>query len=93
MVGADGIHSAVRAKLLGRAAGDFYRQHGGECWCQLTIYLGELAIPKAAGLVGSGKHFVHYLVSGGRYMNCVCVVETDTWQAELADGAGALLLN
>jgi salicylate hydroxylase len=31
---------------------------------------------------GPGKHFVHYYVRGGDYVNCVCVVEKSGWQVE-----------
>ncbi|GIS19642.1 MAG: hypothetical protein CM15mP120_15580 [Pseudomonadota bacterium] len=34
------------------------------------------------GMVGAGKHFVHYYVRGGDYVNCVCVVEKSGWQVE-----------
>lgn len=82
MVGADGIHSAVRAKLWGEQPATFTGNMAWRMLVPIDNLPKELAIPKATVWWGPGKHFVHYLVSGGRYMNCVCVVETDTWQAE-----------
>lgn len=82
LVGADGIHSNLRAKLWGQQQADFT---GNMAWRMVVPIQGlprEMAAPKATVWWGPGKHFVHYLVSGGRYMNCVCVVETDTWHAE-----------
>jgi salicylate hydroxylase len=82
LIGADGIHSIVRTKLWGDQPADFT---GNMAWRMLVPIDGlseELATPRATVWWGPGKHFVHYLVSGGRYMNCVCVVETDTWHSE-----------
>lgn len=90
MVGADGIHSLVRAKLWGEQQADFT---GNMAWRMLVPIEGlpsEMAVPKTSVWWGPGKHFVHYLVSGGRYMNCVCVVETDTWHAESWTESGSV---
>lgn len=90
MVGADGIHSVVRAKLWGEQQPDFT---GNMAWRMLVPIDGlpkEMVVPKTTVWWGPGKHFVHYLVSGGRYMNCVCVVETNTWHAESWTEAGSV---
>lgn len=90
MVGADGIHSVVRAKLWGEQQADFT---GNMAWRMLVPIDGlpkEMVVPKTTVWWGPGKHFVHYLVSGGRYMNCVCVVETNTWHAESWTEAGSV---
>ena len=50
----------------------------------------EFAVPTTTVWWGPGKHFVHYLVSGGRFVNCVCVVETQTWHAESWTEPGAV---
>ena len=90
MVGADGIHSVVRAKLWGEQQPDFT---GNMAWRMLVPIDGlpkEMVVPKTTVWWGPGKHFVHYLVSGGRYMNCVCVVETNTWHAESWTESGSV---
>jgi salicylate hydroxylase len=90
MVGADGIHSVVRAKLWGEQQADYT---GNMAWRMLVPIEGlpkEMAVPKTTVWWGPGKHFVHYLVSGGRYMNCVCVVETDKWHAESWTESGSV---
>ena len=90
MVGADGIHSVVRAKLWGEQQADFT---GNMAWRMLVPIDGlpkEMMVPKTTVWWGPGKHFVHYLVSGGRFMNCVCVVETNTWHAESWTEAGSV---
>ena len=90
MVGADGIHSVVRAKLWGEQQPDFT---GNMAWRMLVPIDGlpkEMVVPKTAVWWGPGKHFVHYLVSGARFMNCVCVVETNTWHAESWTEAGSV---
>ena len=77
LVGADGIHSAVREHSVGQAGCRFT---GNMAWRMLVPanQLPEgLIADNATVWWGPGKHFVHYLVSGGRFVNCVCVVETD----------------
>lgn len=82
LVGADGIHSAIRSRLWGDEKPSFT---GNVAWRALVP---AAKLPK--GLVkpmstvwwGPGKHFVHYYVRGGELVNCVCVVEKDGWQVE-----------
>ena len=82
LIGTDGIHSAVRERLWGERAADFT---GNMAW-RLLVPANQLPegliAPNATVWWGPGKHFVHYLVNGGRQVNCVCVVETDTWHPE-----------
>jgi salicylate hydroxylase len=82
LIGADGIHSAVREQLWGEQAADFT---GNMAW-RLLVPLNRLpeglVAPNATVWWGPGKHFVHYLVNSGRQVNCVCVVETGAWHPE-----------
>src|SRR5262249_40160948 len=82
LVGADGIHSAVRAQLFGDEAPVF---------AGCVAYRGLVPVARIAGLdlelgtqswVGPGAHFVHYPVSGGRLLNFVGWTEHDTWNRE-----------
>ena len=82
LIGADGIHSRVRATLWGTTPANFT---GNVAW--------RVMIPKAAlppGRIhpvssvwwGPGKHFVHYFIKRGEWLNCVCVVEKSGWEIE-----------
>jgi len=82
LVGADGIHSAVRAALFGEAAPRF---------TQCVAYRGLVPVERIADLglelgsqswLGPGGHLVHYFVSGGRLLNFVGWTEHDTWNRE-----------
>jgi salicylate hydroxylase len=82
LVGADGIHSTVRAALLGEEAPRF---------AGCVAYRGLVPAERLADLelelgsqswVGPGGHFVHYFVSGGRLLNFVGWTEHDTWNRE-----------
>jgi salicylate hydroxylase len=90
LIGADGIHSSVRACLWGDQQADFT---GNVAWRMLVPVnrLPEgLIAPNATVWWGPGKHFVHYMVKGGDYVNCVCVVEKAEWQAESWVAAGSM---
>ena len=82
VVGADGIHSVVRAQLFGAEAPRFT---GNIAWRALVPserLRPGLVHPVATVWMGPGKHFVHYYVRGGALINCVCVVEKAGWQVE-----------
>jgi len=82
LVGADGIHSTVRAALFGPEQPRF---------TGCTAYRGLVPADRLAHLglevaahnwMGPGGHFVHYFVAGGRLMNFVAIKERDTWTRE-----------
>jgi salicylate hydroxylase len=82
LVGADGIHSAVRAALFGEAAPAF---------AGCVAYRGLVPAVRIADLglelgsqswLGPGGHFVHYFVSRGRLLNFVAWTEHDEWNRE-----------
>lgn len=82
VVGADGIHSAVRAQLFGPAQPHFT---GSACYRGLAPAdrIAHLDIPTEAQVwMGPGRHFVHYYVRGGDLLNFVAVVDQDAWTAE-----------
>ena len=82
LVGADGIHSAVRASLWGDQQPRFT---GNVAWRAL-VPVGRLPDglirPMSTVWWGPHKHFVHYYVRGGDLVNCVCVVEKEGWEVE-----------
>ncbi len=82
LVGADGIHSAVRRILFRGESPQF---------TGCVAYRGLVAADRLAHLklpvefqiwMGPGKHFVHYLVRGGRLVNFVALVDQDSWTRE-----------
>tara|TARA_B100000674_G_C37954462_1_gene968863 strand:+ start:1895 stop:3067 length:1173 start_codon:yes stop_codon:yes gene_type:complete len=79
VIGADGIHSIVRKKLWGM---DQARFTGNVAWRMLvpidSISSKFLKLNTKVWL-GPKKHFVHYLVKGGNFLNCVCLVEQKNW--------------
>jgi salicylate hydroxylase len=82
VVGADGIHSAVRTGLFGPQAPRFT---GCVCWRGLVPFD---AVPR--GLItadgtawwGPHGHIVHYLVRGGELVNFVAHYDSDAWTEE-----------
>ena len=82
LIGADGIHSVVRAKLWGGAKPTFT---GNVAWRALvpTDQLPQgLVRPMSTAWWGPHRHFVHYYVGGGTLVNCVCVIEKEGWEVE-----------
>ena len=82
VVGADGIHSAVRTALFGAEEPRF---------AGCVAYRGLVPVERIADLgleigsqswVGPGAHLVHYFVSRGRLLNFVGWTEHDTWNRE-----------
>ena len=80
LVGADGIHSAVRAILFGEEAPKF---------AGCVAYRGLVPVERLADLelgsqswVGPGGHLVHYFVSRGELLNFVGWTEHDEWSRE-----------
>jgi salicylate hydroxylase len=82
LVGADGIHSAVRAQLFGEEAPQF---------AGCVAYRGLVPAERIADLdiergsqswAGPGGHFVHYFVSQGHLLNFVGWTEHDAWNRE-----------
>jgi salicylate hydroxylase len=82
MIGADGIHSTVRALLFG-----VERPRFTGCVAYRGLVpaerLAHLNLPPESQIwMGPGKHFVHYPVSAGRLLNFVCLIDRDAWTKE-----------
>ena len=82
LVGADGIHSAVRRILFGPEY-----PHFTGCIAYRGLVpaerLRDLGLEVTSQVwTGPGRHFVHYFVSGGRLVNFVAISEQDTWTRE-----------
>ncbi len=82
LVGADGIHSAVRGVLFGPQDPVFT---GCAAYRGLVPAerLSHLDLEVTAQIwMGPEAHFVHYYVQSGRLVNFVAVVEQDSWTRE-----------
>jgi salicylate hydroxylase len=90
LIGADGIHSRVRERLFGADNPRFSGQ---------IAYRGLVAAERVAHLrlpldvtnwLGPRGHFVHYYVSGGRFLNFIAVSEEATWTREQWSDRGSI---
>jgi salicylate hydroxylase len=82
LVGADGIHSAVRRTVFGPENPRFT---GCVCYRGLVRpeRVAHLDLETTAEVwMGPGKHFVHYFVRSRRLINFVAIVEQDAWTQE-----------
>ncbi|MFZ2737274.1 MAG: FAD-dependent monooxygenase [Burkholderiaceae bacterium] len=82
LIGADGVHSKIRAALFGDDAAVFA---GCRAW-RGVIPAAELpphlCTPQAFNWVGPGAHVIHYPLRSGELINFVGIVERDEWQVE-----------
>jgi salicylate hydroxylase len=82
IIGADGIHSAVRNSLFGPDAPRFT---GNICW-RGTVPIEALPAgmiePSTTVWLGPRGHVVHYLVRGGKLVNFVASLQADDWREE-----------
>lgn len=94
VVGADGIHSAVRRAVFGELAPRFTGCAAFRGLVPAERVRGVTLDPTAQIWMGPGRHVAHYFVSGRRLVNFVAVVDQDQWTRESwsarADPADAL---
>jgi 2-polyprenyl-6-methoxyphenol hydroxylase-like FAD-dependent oxidoreductase len=82
VVGADGIHSAVRGSLFGQQSPRFT---GTVCWRGLVpvdLLPPGLISTDLTMYMGPRSHLIHYMVRRGEVINFVAHVETDAWTGE-----------
>jgi 2-polyprenyl-6-methoxyphenol hydroxylase-like FAD-dependent oxidoreductase len=94
VIGADGVHSAIREMLFGAMPA---------CFSGLVAYRGIVPADQVVHDVplitakwwGTDRHLVHYWVSGGRELNFVAPVPEEAWTEESwsAEGQVADLLD
>ena len=88
VIGADGIHSAVREALFGASEPRFT---GNTAWRGVVPYesVADLELPAdSTGVLGPDKHLVYYLLDGGRLVNWVGVSPSETWTLESWNAPG-----
>lgn len=83
LVGADGVHSVVRATLLGQESPRFT---GNVCWRGLVpakdLPPGTIS-PDMTVWFGPGASFIYYYVRGGELVNWVAMCEAPEWRSEV----------
>ena len=82
LLGADGIHSTIKDKLIGGVRPRFTGNLAWRATFPAAQLPPRLILPVAALWWGPKKHFVHYPIAGGDLVNCVGVVEKTVWQDE-----------
>ena len=82
VIGADGIHSVVREKLFEKKESSFTGNVAWRMLIPVDSLPRDLILPDTTVWLGPKKHFVSYHVSGGKNLNCVCLVEQDGWKNE-----------
>lgn len=82
LIASDGVHSAVREKLMGA---DQAQYTGLLAWRGL-VPMEKVASPLQAGVgtnwVGPGAHVITYPVAGAALMNVVGIIEKEGWLGE-----------
>lgn len=82
LIGADGVHSVVRAKMI---AEDKPRFSGCIAW-RGVVPIGALPPrmqdPAGVNWVGPGRHVVHYPVHAGQLVSFTGIVEKQSWIRE-----------
>ena len=82
IVGADGIHSAIRTQMLGPDRPVFTGNVAWRSVVPVDRLESDRPDPVACAWMGRGKHAVTYLLRGGQLANLVAVVERDDWTGE-----------
>lgn len=82
LVGADGVHSSVRAGLFGAGNADFTGCMAWRGVIDASRLPERLMRPIGVNWVGPGRHVITYPLRDGSLMNFVGVVESSDWQSE-----------
>lgn len=82
LIGADGIHSAIRETMLGPEQASFTGQVAWRGTVAANLLPEGLIPPHANAWIGPGRHFVSYYVRGGKMINFVAVEERSSWAKE-----------
>jgi salicylate hydroxylase len=88
LVGADGLHSVVRAAIYGRAPPDYPGHIMYRTLIPSDAASAEMAADAVSLWLYPGGHVVHYAVSGGRRINIAAFAESpvneESWNAPAA---------
>ena len=88
LIGADGIHSAVRKIVAPDVEARFSGLCAFRCLVPAEAAPWVALRPVQTLWLGPGRHLVHYPISAGRLVNIVAIVPAGDWQGEswTADG-------
>lgn len=82
LIGADGVHSKVRAGLWGKDAPVFTGCVAWRGLVPMSALPERLQRNIGTNWVGPGAHVIHYPVRAGQLFNFVGIVERSDWQVE-----------
>jgi len=82
VIGADGVHSQVRATLFGASLPQFTGCIAWRGVVPMGLLSGALSRTCGTNWVGPGGHVVHYPLRRGELMNFVGILERTDWQVE-----------
>jgi salicylate hydroxylase len=88
LVGADGVHSAIRQALFGADAPEFTGLMAWRGVIPMARLPAHMRRQVGVNWVGPGGHIVHYPLRGGEVMNFVGVRERADWKVESWSVAG-----
>ncbi|MFL5043563.1 MAG: FAD-dependent monooxygenase [Xanthobacteraceae bacterium] len=81
-IGADGVHSQVRASLFGAGAAQFTGCIAWRGIVPMERLPAQVSRTSGTNWVGAGGHVVHYPLRRGELMNFVGILERTDWQIE-----------
>jgi salicylate hydroxylase len=82
VIGADGIHSRIRASLFGADRPEFTGCVAWRGLVPMDKLPSHLAKMQGTNWLGPHGHVLHYPVRRGEIMNFISLVERDDWQVE-----------
>jgi len=88
LIGADGVHSSVRASLFGPDRPTYTGLMSWRGVIPMERLPESLHQPVGVNWVGPNGHVVHYPLRGGEIMNVNAVVEHEKWEVESWTMAG-----
>ncbi len=90
LIGADGIHSAVREAIVPSADARFSGLCAFRCLVPAARAPALALRPVQTLWLGPGRHFVHYPISGGSLVNIVAIVPAGSWRTESWTAEGSI---
>ena len=88
LVGADGVHSAVRQTIFGQTPAKFLGIAAWRGVVPMERLPAHLARPVGTNWVGAGGHVVTYPIHESRLLNFVGAIERENWPVESWTEAG-----
>ena len=82
LIGADGIHSVLREAIAPGIAARFSGLCAFRCLVPADRAPAMSHRPVQTLWLGPGRHFVHYPISAGRWINVVAIVPAGDWRTE-----------